>query len=91
MAEEYNIAKEHLINTITKLGYPAEFGEAIAQNLHSPNTMNRMTSYLINVRPKTSEEIADEMLAIMSDRDRWVQKKESEFYNSKYNDYLNRR
>ena len=32
---------------------------------------------------------ADEMLAIMSDRERWIQKKEAEYYNSRYNDLLN--
>ena len=29
------------------------------------------------------------MLAIMSDRERWIQKKEAEYYNSRYNDLLN--
>ena len=35
-----------------------------------------------------AEEIADEMLAIMEDRNRWIQKKEAEYYNAKYNEML---
>ena len=31
------------------------------------------------------------MLAIMSDRERWIQKKEAEEANAAYNEYLNRR
>ena len=37
--------------------------------------------------PKATE-IADEMLAICDDRDHWREKKESEFYQQKYNQYL---
>ncbi|SKB79700.1 hypothetical protein SAMN06296386_105216 [Lachnospiraceae bacterium] len=86
---EYERSKAELIQVITSLGHPAALGEAVAANLRTPKTMNRMISYLINVKPKKAEEIADEMLAIMSDRERWIEKKESEYYNSKYNDYLN--
>ena len=38
--------------------------------------------------PKSADEIADEMLAIMEDRERWIQKKTAEYYNSKYNELL---
>jgi N-methylhydantoinase B/oxoprolinase/acetone carboxylase alpha subunit len=36
------------------------------------------------------EEVADEMLAILSDRNRIMQKKELESTNAKWNEYLNR-
>ena len=81
--------RQQLIDVITKMGYPAAFGEAIADNLRSEKTMHRMTGYLLSAKPKTEEEIVDEMLAIMSDRDRWMQRKEAEYYNRKYNEYLN--
>ena len=29
------------------------------------------------------------MLAIMDDRERWIQKKSAQFYNSRYNEILN--
>ena len=35
-----------------------------------------------------AEEIADEMLAIMSDRDRWIQKKQAEEANARYNELI---
>ena len=50
--------------------------------------MSRMIRYLRNANPRSAEEIADEMLAIMEDRNRWVQKKEAEYYNAKYNEML---
>jgi hypothetical protein len=36
------------------------------------------------------EEVADEMLAILSDRNRIMQKKELESVNARWNEYLNR-
>lgn len=51
-------------------------------------TMGRMINYLNQVKPKSPEEIVDEMLAIMEDRDRWVRKKSAEYYNRKYNELL---
>lgn len=77
-----------LLQTIVRMGYPQEFGEVIAQNLRTEKTMSRMIAYLHHAKPKTAEEIADEMLAIMEDRERWVQKKSSEYYNTKYNELL---
>lgn len=70
------------------MGYPEEFGAAIAGNLRTEKTMSRMLGYLRNAHPRSAEEIADEMLAIMEDRERWIQKKSAEFYNSKYNELL---
>ena len=52
--------------------------------------MTRMLGYLRNAKPKKAEEIADEMLAIMAEREQWVRKKTAEFYNSKYNELLNK-
>ena len=57
-------------------------------NLGSEKTMRRMTAYLHNAKPRSAEEIADEMLAIMSDRERWTKKKEAEEANAKYNELL---
>ncbi len=47
-----------------------------------------MNAYLHEAGPGSAEEIADEMLAIMSDRERWIQKKEAERANAAYNEYL---
>ena len=87
MDERERIAQE-LINTVVHMGYPAEFGAAIANNLRTEKTMSRMIGYLRNAKPRSAEEIADEMLAIMEDRNRWTKKKEAEYYNAKYNEML---
>ena len=86
-AERERLAKE-LVETVVRMGYPEEFGHAIVQNLRTEKTMSRMIGYLKHAKPRSAEEIADEMLAIMEDRQRWIQKKEAEYYNSKYNEML---
>lgn len=80
--------RNELICTLERMGYPQEFGIAVAENLGSEKTMSRMIGYLKHARPKSAEEIADEMLAIMEDRERWIKKKEAEYYNTKYNEML---
>ena len=83
--------RQELIGIIKRMGYPEELGVAIADNLRTEKMMHRMCRYLEMAHPRSEEEIVDEMLAIMSDRDRWTRKKESEYYNQKYNEYLNSR
>ncbi len=86
--ERWTDAHEQLVDTICSLGYPKEFGDAIAKGLGGEKAMRRMTSYLNLAKPKSAEEIVDEMLAISSDIDTWRKKKEVEYYNSKYNELL---
>ena len=86
---EWASTKERLVNEIAGLGMPGELGELIAKQLGSPKAMNRMISYLRYVRPHSEEEIADEMLAIMSDVDRWKDKKASIKANARYNEWRN--
>ena len=82
-------AYRELVETIVRMGYPESFGTAIAENLRTEKTMSRMIGYLCHARPGSAEEIADEMLAIMEDRERWIRKKSAQFYNSRYNGILN--
>ena len=86
--ESWKASYRELIEAIVHMGYPEEFGKAIAKNLGSEKTMRRMTAYLYAAKPRSAEEIADEMLAIMSDRERWIKKKEAEEANAKYNELL---
>ena len=81
-------ARKDLIRAIARMGYPQEFGMVIADSLGSEKMMRRMISYLHQAKPRSAEEIADEMLAIKSDVDRWVSKKQAEYYNVKYNEML---
>ncbi|MDD5987674.1 MAG: hypothetical protein PUC26_07740 [Eubacteriales bacterium] len=62
-------------------GYPKELGTMIARELGTPSTMNRMIAYLLSAEPGSAEEIVDEMLAIIADRDKWREKKINEYYN----------
>ena len=82
-------ARRTLARTIERMGYPIEFGAVIADSLGTEKMMRRMIAYLHEAKPKSAEEIADEMLAITSDRDRWIQKKQAEYYNAKINVLLN--
>ena len=65
-------------------------GIAVVRNLGSPKAMDRMLSYLQNVKPKKAELIVDEMLGIMSEIDAWRDKKESQKANAAYNEFLYR-
>ena len=84
-------AHDELVEAMVSLGFRVDLAEAVAKNLGSPKAMSRMTSYLVNVKPKKEELIVDEMLAILSDIERWKDKKESEEANARYNEYLNSR
>ncbi len=86
--EEWAIAKNELVSAIKGLGFPEELGNEVAKNLGSPKAMNRMCSYLYNVKPQKAELIVDEMLAIRSDIQRWKEKKEVEATNAWYNEFL---
>jgi hypothetical protein len=79
---------EQLIQILQRYGYPASFGEIIAKELHTEKALNRMISYLLQGKPSSAEEIADEMLAIEADRQQWIQKKTAEYTNRKYNELL---
>ena len=75
---EWARARDELVNAITALGYPAEFGNEIAKNLGSPKAMHRMTVYLREVQPDTPELIVDEIIGIMEEIEAWRKKKEAE-------------
>ena len=81
---------QELVEVILRMGYPEEFGIAIADSLGTEMTMNRMIRYLEHARPGSAEEIADEMLAILQVRESWVQQKISERANASITAFYNR-
>lgn len=83
-------ARAALVAAIEDLGYPAEFGEVIAHELGGEKSMRRMTAYLRGADPHSPEEIADEMLAILEQRNRWVEQKISERANASITSFYNR-
>lgn len=81
-------AKKELSARIRYMGYPAEFAEVLAMNLRTEKMIRRMCAYLREAHPRSAEEIADEMMAICSDRDAWTAKKEAQYYNAKMNEWI---
>ena len=79
-----------LANAVMELGYPEEFAEVLASELRSEKSMRRLASYVRNARPSSPEQIADEMLTIVSDRNRWVEQKISEHANASITAFYNR-
>lgn len=78
-----------LVRTIEGLGLPAEFGEIIASELGTEKQMTRMISWIVQYKPRSAEEIADEMLCIKAEFQRYREHKIAEHYNMKYNELLN--
>ena len=87
---EWIRARDRLIQTLTQLGFREDLGLAIAKNLGSPKAMERMTSYLVNVKPRSEELVVDEMLAICSEISAWKERKAHEEANANYNEMLQR-
>ena len=79
-----------LYDILIRRGYPEPFGDEITKNLNTDWTAQRMIGYLSHYKKLPMEEIADEMLAILSDRNRIMQKHELEETNARWNEYLNR-
>ncbi len=77
-----------LYNYMIYKGYSEEFSYIIARNLNTDFTANRMLGYLSYYDRLPDEEVADEMLAILSDRNRIMNKKELESVNMKWNEFL---
>lgn len=78
-----------LYNMMIDRGYPEEFCMQISRNLNTDWTAQRMMGYLSHYKKLPLEEVVDEMLSILSDRNRIMQKKELEGINSKWNEFLN--
>lgn len=77
-----------LYKELLKRGYPEPFCEQITLNLNTDWTAQRMMGYLSHYKKLPMEEIVDEMLAILSDRSRIMQKKELEATNAKWNQMM---
>ena len=82
-------SKEKLISVIRHNGFPEELGIMIADTLKTERAIDRMIAYILQFKPTKAEDIADEMLAIQADNENWKNKKTTEFYNKKYNEWLN--
>ena len=70
---------DELYKVLLDRGYPKEFCAEIAyKNMNTDYTATRMLGYLYRVSDPRIEDLVDEMLAILSDGDAIIQKKEME-------------
>ncbi len=70
---------KELYRVLLEKGYPKEFAAEVAyRNLNTDYTASRMLGYLYRMQDPRIEDLVDEMLAILSERDMIVRKKEME-------------
>ena len=91
-AEDQEKRAEHrrLMQVMEDLGFPEEFGEVLVAQLGGPWSLRRMTGYLLGARPTRFEPIADELVVILEERARIVEKLRTEEANEGWNVFLNR-
>ena len=77
-----------LYELMIEKGYSEEFSDLVTKNLNTDFTAARMVGYLSHYSDLPEGEVVDEMLAILSDRDRIMQKKEAEAVNARWNQFL---
>ena len=70
---------KELYKVLLSKGYPKEFCAEVAyKNMNTYYTATRMLGYLYRYTNPKIEDLVDEMLAILSDRNQIIEKKESE-------------
>ena len=75
-----------LYKMLLSRGYPESFCDLVTKNLNTDFTAGRMIGYLSHYTSLPEAEIVDEMLSILSDRNRIMQKKEMEATNARWNE-----
>ncbi|MBN2947370.1 MAG: hypothetical protein JTJ20_08925 [Blautia sp.] len=70
---------DELYHVLCEKGYPDDFCKEIAyRQMNTDYTATRMLGYLYRVSNPRPEDVVDEMLAILTDREAIIQKKELE-------------
>lgn len=75
-----------LYNMMLERGYPENLCDLVTRNLNTDYTATRMIGYLSHYSYLPEVEVVDEMLAILSDRNAFSKKKESEQAQAKINE-----
>ena len=75
-----------LYNMMLERGYPENLCDLVTRNLNTDYTATRMIGYLSHYSYLPEVEVVDEMLAILSDRNAIIKKKESEQAQAKINE-----
>ena len=75
-----------LYDLMVQKGYPAEFASIVAEQMHTEYTSERMILYISRAGLLPPQEIADEMVSILAERDRLVQKHIAQHAQGKVNE-----
>ena len=75
-----------LYDMLLERGYHEELCDVITKNLNTDYTAARMIGYLCQYSHLPEEQLVDEMLAILSDREALIRKKEMEQAQAKINE-----
>jgi len=78
-----------LYEMLLERGYPKNLCDLITRNLNTDYTAARMIGYLSHYSYLPEVEVVDEMLAILSDRNAIMKKKEMEQTQAKINELYN--
>lgn len=78
--------QDELYDALQLKGYPEDFCREIAyRQMNTDYTATRMLGYLYRISEPRPEDVVDEMLAILSDRNAIIQKKELEHVQTTIN------
>lgn len=75
-----------LYEMMVERGYPENLCDLVTRNLNTDYTATRMIGYLSHYSYLPEVEVVDEMLAILSDRNAIMRKKEDEQAQAKINE-----
>ena len=84
--KQFSEKSTQLYELMVRKGYPEDFSALIANEMHTDFTAGRMIGYISKSEVQPLEDVADEMLAILSDRDRITQKHILEHAQAKINE-----
>ena len=76
--KERTVLSKQLYQIMLNRGYPENLCDLVTKNLNTDFTAARMIGYLSHYSHLPDVEVVDEMLAILSDRNAIMKKKESE-------------
>ena len=78
-----------LYELMIRKGYPEQFAAVIADQMRTEYTSERMMRYISRSPLLPAEEVADEMLSILAERDRLVEKHMAQHAQRKINEFYN--
>lgn len=85
MKERTEISMQ-LYQMMVDRGYPVNLCDLVTRNLNTDYTATRMIGYLSHYSYLPEVEVVDEMLAILSDRNAIIKKKEADQAQAKINE-----